>query len=323
MPQARRSRNGSRDSISTLAIGQVAERQWGVVSLAQLAERGYNRMAVARLEARGYLVRLHPAVYAVGYPPLRIEGRLLAALFHGGVAAALSHTTAASWWRLTDAQPRVIHVVTAHRPAPADGIRIHRPRRVERVVERRLAVTPVDRTLIDLAAIVDFRTLRKALAQADHRKLLDAERVARRLRRGQPGARALRRALAIHLPELADAGNDFEAEFLLLVERAGLPIPELNVYVEGLKVDAYWRHERLVVELDGHATHANPVANEEDRRRELILRRAGQRVCRYTWHQVFRRPSEVVADLRRELAVGTIVPRDRVVPRIDGSLRSP
>ena len=81
-----------------------------------------------------------------------------------------------------------------------------------------------------------------------------------------------------------------------------MPIPELNAYVEGFKVDALWRDERLVVELDGHATHANPVANEEDRHRELVLRRAGYRVCRYTWQQVTARPDALTGDLRLQLA---------------------
>ena len=99
--------------------------------------------------------------------------------------------------------------------------------------------------------------------------------------------------------------DDVEAreQLVLLVERTGLPMPEVNARVEGLKVDALWPERRLVAELDGHATHANPVANEEDRRRELILRRAGYSVVRYTWQQVARRPHEVVADLRRALAV--------------------
>jgi hypothetical protein len=117
-----------------------------------------------------------------------------------------------------------------------------------------------------------------------------------------PGGRALRNALGQHLPQLATTDSELEVRFLLLVEKAGLPIPETNPYVEGLKVDAFWRDHKLVVELDGHATHANPPANETDRRRELKLRAAGYTVVRYTWEQVTQRPQEVVADLIRLLA---------------------
>jgi hypothetical protein len=302
MPQAWRSRNDSRYSISTPVIGRLAKKQWGVLSLPQLADLGYNRMAVSRLVARGYLVRLYPAVYAVGHAPLRIEGRLLAALFHAGDGSALSHTTAAWWWRLIEAVPTTIHISTSHRPTTAKGLKTHRPRQIEAVRERGLAVTTVERTLIDVASMRNTMTLRSTLAEADHRNLLDPPSLTAQLRSGQPGARALRQALATHLPELATTDSELEIQFLLLVERAGLPIPETNAYVEDLKVDAFWPAHRLVVELDGHATHANPVANENDRARELKLRAAGYRVVRYTWEQVTRSPDEVVADLRRLLA---------------------
>ena len=302
--EPRRFRNNSRYSIATVELGRVAARQWGVVSLAQIRQLDYNRMAVSRLVARGYLHPLYPAVYAVGHPQLQTEGRLVAALFRAGEGAALSHTTAAWWWRLLDAVPAVIHITSPHRPRPSRGLKWHRRRgEVERSFERRLPVTPIPRTLLDLAAVVDFKLLRRALAEAHHRKLLDLAAVRRECGHGRRGSNALRRAVAIHLPELARAENDFEVEFLLLVESAGLPIPEPNACVEGLKVDALWRDAKLVVELDGHGTHANPVANEEDRRRELILRRAGYRIIRYTWRQVTREPQAVVDDLRSHLVV--------------------
>jgi very-short-patch-repair endonuclease len=56
--------------------------------------------------------------------------------------------------------------------------------------------------------------------------------------------------------------------------------------------------ERVVVELDGHESHAKPAAVERDRRRDLELRAAGFEVRRYTWQQVTRAPDAVVADLR-------------------------
>ncbi len=272
-------------------------RQWGVVSIAQLRECGVSETGVRRLVARGYLVRLYPGVYAVGHEPLRIEGTLLAALFHAGRGAALSHTTAAWWWRLIDAVPTTIHVSTPSRPTPAKGLKLHRPRQIEAVRERGLSVTSVERTLLDVASMRNQMTLRHAVARADHLKRLDPPSLTAQLRRGMPGARALRKTLEHHLPELATTDSELEVRFLLLVERAGLPIPQTNAYVAGLKVDALWTEHRLIAELDGHATHANPGANENDRRRELILRRAGYRVVRYTWEQVTRRPAEVVSDL--------------------------
>src|SRR3982751_1246376 len=109
MPQAWRSSSDSRTSIATARIGEVAARQWGVLSLPQLTRLGYGRTAIHRLVARGYLVRLYPGVYAVGHAPLRIEGRLLAALFHAGSGSAPSPTKAAWWGGALASLPRAIH----------------------------------------------------------------------------------------------------------------------------------------------------------------------------------------------------------------------
>jgi hypothetical protein len=111
----------------------------------------------------------------------------------------------------------------------------------------------------------------------------------------------LRRALGEHLPELARTLSILEERFFALVHQAGLPLPEVNAFVVGLMVDCLWREARLIVELDGHGTHAHPAAIERDRHREMKLRRAGYRVLRYTWQQVTREGALVVAELRAEL----------------------
>lgn len=88
----------------------------------------------------------------------------------------------------------------------------------------------------------------------------------------------------------------------MLIERHGMPMPEVNVRLEGLVVDALWRRERVVVELDGHETHYYPAAAERDRRRDLRLRRGGFTVLRYTWRQVTEEQGAVIGDLERSLA---------------------
>jgi very-short-patch-repair endonuclease len=79
-------------------------------------------------------------------------------------------------------------------------------------------------------------------------------------------------------------------------------MPEVNVRLLGFTVDALWRDQRVVVELDSLAAHEETNRVEADRHRELALRAAGFTVLRYTWHQVTRRPGLVVADLRAALA---------------------
>jgi very-short-patch-repair endonuclease len=112
-------------------------------------------------------------------------------------------------------------------------------------------------------------------------------------------------ALARHRPELARTLSVLEERFLALCEQRGdIPIPEVNVRLCGLMVDALWRRERLIVELDGRSGHSTVAAMERDRGRELTLRSAGYSVLRYTWQQVTQQPERVAADLRAALAAG-------------------
>lgn len=72
--------------------------------------------------------------------------------------------------------------------------------------------------------------------------------------------------------------------------------------VEGWTVDALWRTERVIVELDGRDNHSSPGQLERDRRKDLQLRRAGYVVLRYTWAQVVFEWPAVLADLRATLS---------------------
>ena len=69
----------------------------------------------------------------------------------------------------------------------------------------------------------------------------------------------------------------------------------------GFEVDAVWRRERLVVELDGRAAHGTVRAFDADRERDRILQAQGWRVVRVTFRHLRDRPDTVVADLRRLL----------------------
>ncbi len=231
-----------------------------------------------------------------------VQGRVVAALLHAGEGAVLSHTTAGWWWGFIDHEPRVIHLSARVGRRRVRGVQIHRPRTVEcEVHDRAPRHADVPRTLLDLASMLSFADLRRALAEADHRSSSTRARCVRCAGPGQRGSQALRVALDSHLPSLAHTLSALEERFLLLCEDAGVPLPEVNVLVAGLKVDALWRARRLVVELDGHDAHGYPAAAERDRRRELTLRDAGYDVRRYTWQQVTEQADRVIADLRTGL----------------------
>jgi hypothetical protein len=220
----------------------------------------------------------------------------------------LSHETAAWWWCLTDREPRTIDVSTPRecRSPTARGyrpVRVHARRKLERVWHGGLSVTTVAQTLLDFASANSFRRLRYALANADYRRLLDVEALQDLAGRGRPGSGALRRALDHHLPELGFTRSEFERRMLELCESAGLPIPEVNVVVCGIEVDALWREQHVVVEVDGVGNHSTPVQIARDHERDLRLRAAGFTVLRYAWGQLKLRPDLVAADLRRALGL--------------------
>ncbi len=100
--------------------------------------------------------------------------------------------------------------------------------------------------------------------------------------------------------------NDLEEAFLAICDRAGLPRPQVNVWIAleptGYEADFLWRAERLIVETDGRDVHTTRRAFEDDRRRDQRLMLAGYSVVRFTWRQVFEEPDRVEATVGALLA---------------------
>jgi hypothetical protein len=290
-----------RAQLASPLAAEVAGKQWGVISREQLQACGVGRSAVSRWLAAGRLHVVHRGVYALGHASVPIEGRLVAALLHAGPDAVLSHATASWWWKLIAEAPTLIEVSSRSRARSATGVLVHHPRHIERTRHRRFPITPVPRTLLDLTAEASLSKVRRALAEADYRRLLDLDAIETALGAGRPGSAKLRHALDRHLPQLARTRSPLEAAFLALCESAGVPLPEINVRVAGWTVDALWRRERLVVEVDGYGNHHSRAQIERDRRKELCLRRAGLTVVRYSEDQVMAEATSVRADLLARL----------------------
>lgn len=278
-------------------VAALAARQHGVVHFDQLLAAGLSRSAIKHRVGRGWLHRIHRGVYAVGHAALTVDGRCAAALLACGEDAALSHWSAAGRYVLAE-PPVLVHVtVPAERRPIHDGIVVHRSRVLSpadvRVV-RGLPTTSPARTIDDLSWTAPRTRLERIVAEAQAQRLVTAAE----LRDGAPRVRAL-----------LDDGPGVtrsEAERLLLrlVRRAGLPAPATNVRVAGLEVDALWRAQRVVVEVDGYAFHGHRQAFEHDRRRDRVLRGAGLVPVRTTWRQLRDEPEAVVADLAAALARG-------------------
>ena len=285
----------------TVQVSALAAGQWGIVSRRQLRTLGLSNGTISRWTAAGRLHRIHPGVYAVGHARLSTEGRLVAALFYAGPGAALSHSTGAWWWRLIDHEPVRIEISAPRETRSLPAVLIHHPRHLKRTEHRGLPTTTVAQTLLDFAVSAPPDRLSRALSEADFRRLLDGNAIETVLARGHPGTVALRRCLESHCPDLARTRSVLEERFLALCRTGRIPLPEVNVKIAGLTVDALWREQRVIVELDGHAGHGTPAQLERDHQRDLRLRAAGYFVLRYTWQQITQQPEQVISDLEAAL----------------------
>jgi len=183
------------------------------------------------------------------------------------------------------------------------GVTTHRARRSE-VTDatkwRGIPVTTVQRTLVDLAAVLEEDDLARAVHEAKvrhHTTPAQIEQVLGR-RHNWPGARKLRCVIWGEVPVTL---SKLESAFIACVGKAGLSLPEVNRRVDGRYVDCRWPEHRLTVELDSYRYHDTLHAWEQDRQREREARARGDEFRRYTWFDVDQEPAPMLEDLRRLL----------------------
>jgi very-short-patch-repair endonuclease len=306
-------------------IARIAARQHGVVSTRQLREAGVGRGAVrVRVEA-GRLHRVQQGVYAVGHGGLSRHGRWMAAVLACGTptaiarrspvwnrppndgggwseldaaipvlefwGAALSHRSAAELWGLLSSRNGAVDVSVRGDGGRARrrGIRLHRSQTLVPAavtIRSGIPVTTPTRTIADLGNHAG----RRGAADVSPREL----------------RRAVRQAHVLGLPlgegvESDRTRSDLEGDFLQLCRRHRLPAPEVNVRIGRHLVDFLWQARRLVVETDFYGYHSGQAAFQDDRGRDLDLRRLGFTVIRLSEKQVDEEHRRVVEVLRATL----------------------
>jgi hypothetical protein len=244
-------------------------------------------------------------VFAIGHDAPDRDGDLWEAILYAGPGAMLSHATAAQWHGLIDYPPQVIEVSTPRRIRSLQGIEVYARRPLNRHIHNAIPVTSIPQTMLDLAAVVNFKLVRKALARLDYRQSLDLAALEAICGSGKPGSKALRRALVIHQPRLAHTNSALEDDFLIWCERWDVPPPLVNVRLHGVLVDAYWPDHGVVVELDGKDNHSSRAQLRRDRANELTLRGHGLIVLRYDWDLVHTQPKAVYDDVIANLSSGS------------------
>ncbi len=211
----------------------------------------------------------------------------MAAVLACGDGAVLSHLGAAALWGLLKPVdgPVDVSVPTQAGRRQRLGIRVHRAASLspEHLTRRRgIPVTTPARTIEDLRGEAPPHLVRHATRQAEMAKYRLGPKI--------KGDRTR---------------SDLERDFLKLCRRHGIPTPEVNVKVGRWTVDFLWREQRIAVETDFYDYHRGRIAFQDDRARELELRRRRFAVHRFSEDQINDEPEEVAADLRDALGLAS------------------
>jgi very-short-patch-repair endonuclease len=282
-------------------LAELAAKQHSVVGTWQLVDLGYSHRVIHARVARGQLHRKYRGVYAVGHARLTVRGKWMAAVLACGRDALLSHRAAAALWELRTAPTGPLDVTATSRHN-IPGIRCHYVRTIhpdDRAEIDCIPLTSLARTLLDQAVILSHQRMRTTLEAVERREILNFARLDALVARsnGHRGVGRLRAALnELHGHPLWTQ-SQLEILFLELIRSAGLPEPQVNVFLLGELVDFYWPEHKLVVEADGWGFHRSRRSFEENRLRDTKLQIAGIRVIRPTYKRIVHEPRALLADL--------------------------
>lgn len=229
----------------------------------------------------------------------------MAAVLAYGPGALLSHRCAAALWGILEGWPATVDISVPRELVSREGIRVHQAwiAADERTVKAGIPVTTVARTLLDLAAVLQFHELNRALERAEALRLADSTPLVALITRyrGRRGTANLKAAMKEGLRP-AVTKSELERRFLTFLEKAGLPRPQTNVWLqiagEWIEVDCVWPEQRVIVELDSRAYHRTTAAFERDRKRDRRAHAAGWTTVRITDRALREEPQSLDADFR-------------------------
>jgi hypothetical protein len=256
---------------------------------------------IERRVEKGALIPEYPGVYRVGHAAPSVEATYMAAVLACGDDAVLIGRPAAWLWNLIKGMPPPPEV-SAPTERRVNGLPTRRRRLApsETTTHRRIPVTTVPLTLLDLTPLLPQSGLARACHEAGVRYGTTPAMVEDilRLRPNLPGAANLRRVLRGEEPVTLSA---LEAKFLERLRAAALPLPVTNRPAGGRRVDCRWPKHGLTVEIDSYRFHSSRHAWENDRRREREAYARGDEFRRFTYGDVFERPRSMMRELRQLL----------------------
>ncbi len=285
-----------------------ARAHHGIITL---EASGLARDAWYRAIKAGTIEQLHPHVARLHGTPDTPEQRIIAAVNAVGAGALASHRSAARLWGIPrpDDDPVDVLVSSERRDVAFDGVIVHRPRDLARLVPQHrfgIRCTNIIRTLLDLGA-VDPEGLHDAVGHAITTNLvsLDALEVAaaEHARPGRGGIVPVRDAIADWSIDDKPADSMLETAFGLIAQRFGLPDFEFHPVIDGVEVDFRVGGTPVLIECDGWAhSGREPQHFERDRERDARLTGGGWILLRFTYRTIITRPRATADRIRTALA---------------------
>ncbi|HEX7995866.1 MAG TPA: DUF559 domain-containing protein, partial [Streptosporangiaceae bacterium] len=173
-------------------------------------------------------------------------------------------------------------------------------------------VTSVGRTVVDLArttsflagaVVADSALYRHKTTKSDLSRVIDVCRF-------WPGNERARRVLAFST-DLAE--SPFESVARVVFDEAGLPRPELQVWVGDdhpiARVDFLWREHGTIAEADGAIKYADPDRARQQLHRDAELRGAGFEVVHFSWRELMVNPAQVIEWIKAAFARASMIRR--------------
>ncbi|MGH9135768.1 MAG: DUF559 domain-containing protein [Acidimicrobiales bacterium] len=292
--------------IAALAAGQCGVfARWQVVAIG--GTDGYIRRRVCS----GRWLPIRPGVYQLAGSPPSDDQRYWIAWLAVGPQAALSHECAAERHGLI-AVPRARLVLTNRHGAHhrIDGVCVHQlddllPHHV--MMLGGLPTTTVERTIIDLAAVLSRARVTRALEQAVIDRKTTDDAVGAVLtdvkRPRKPGMRLMARVLDDRAPGDPISNNVLEQLLLDAVRRGGSPDPKPQFAHPGRHpargcVDFAYPDVKLILEADGRRWHQRIADLKRDRARDNEAARAGWLTMRFMHEELRSDPEDVGAAVR-------------------------
>ncbi len=278
-------------------LEQWAKEQYGVVSRKQVIDALGARSSVAWKVKTGEVARVHELVYRLRGAPLSWMRTATEGLLIAGDGSFLSHHMAA-WMHGLDgfACPTVIDVSVGegNPPRPFDGFNFHRGSGPF-VWKNGWRIARVDRTIVDLAGVLDEEQLEAALDSANRKYKLFADWLDDYMKQlkphSTPGLMALKLLLALRRGGHTD--SRLEVKVLRKLRQLGLKhsVNPIKVYDRDgtylIRLDFAWPELKVGIHVDSYLWHHQRERFDRDARQRSRLTALGWR-CVIVTHNTFK-----------------------------------